>query len=81
MRNHEVTNEQKLLDKNGNIREPGWARKLIWKYDRKDIKAPKFRIKEWDYYIIIHDGKKDGTESFEAAFTISDDGYVGLQSV
>jgi hypothetical protein len=81
MRNHEVTNEQNLLDKNGNIQEAGWARKLIWKYGRKDIKAPKFRIKEWDYYIIIHDGKKDGTESFAAAFTISDDGYVGLQSV
>ena len=81
MRNHEIKRIQKLLDENGNIHEPGWARKQYWQYRREDIKAPKFRIKEWDYYIVIHDGKTDGSESFAAAFTISDDGYVGLQSV
>ena len=81
MRNHEITGPQQLLDEKGNIREPGWARKPYWKYSREDIKAPKFRIKEWDYYLVVHDGKQDGSESFAAAFTISDDGYVGLQSV
>ena len=81
MRNHEIKRMQKLLDKKGNIQEPGWARRQYWQYSREDIKAPKFRIKEWDYYIIIHDGKADGSESFAAAFTISDNGYVGLQSV
>ena len=81
MRNHEITAPQKLLDSKGNIAEPGWARRQFWQYSRKDIKAPASRIKEWDYYIVIHDGKYDGTESFAAAFTISDDGYVGLQSV
>ena len=81
MRNHEVTRKQQLLDPGGNIAEPGWARRPVWIYSREDIRAPKLRIKEWDYYIVIHDGKKDGTESFAAAFTVSDDGYVGLQSV
>ncbi len=81
MRNHEITEKMPLLDKKGDLREPGWAKQLLWTYTRNDIRAPKFRIKEWDYYIVIHDGKKDGTESFAAAFTISDDGYVGLQSV
>ncbi|MBR2801110.1 MAG: DUF2804 domain-containing protein [Erysipelotrichaceae bacterium] len=81
MRNHEITAVQKLLNEKGNIREPGWARHPYWQYDRKDIKAPAFRIKEWDYYLVIHDGKYDGTESFAAAFTLSDDGYIGLQSV
>jgi hypothetical protein len=38
------------------------------------IKAPKWRIKEWDYYLIMSD-------KFAGAFTISDDGYIGLQSV
>ena len=38
------------------------------------IKAPKFRIKEWDYYLVLND-------KFAGAFTISDDGYIGLQSV
>ena len=81
MRNHEITEKQRLLDQKGNIAEPGWARRPHWIYSRKDIRAPKFRIKEWDYYLVVHDGAKDGTESFAAAFTVSDDGYVGLQSV
>ncbi|MCR5584022.1 MAG: DUF2804 domain-containing protein [Lachnospiraceae bacterium] len=80
MRNHEVVEKTPLLNESGNLKEPGWAKSLKWDYTRSAIKAPKFRIKEWDYYIVIHDGKKDGTESFAAAFTISDDGYVGLQS-
>ena len=74
MRNHEVINVQPLLDEKGNLREPGWSRHMVQQYDRKMIKAPAFRIKEWDYYLVI--GK-----DFGAAFTISDDGYIGLQSV
>ena len=74
MRNHEVTNVQFLLDDNGELREPGWSRSLVQKYRRAMIKAPKIRIKEWDYYLVVNDG-------FAAAFTISDDGYIGLQSV
>ena len=65
---------QPLLDEQGELREPGWSRSLVQKYNRADIKAPAFRIKEWDYYLVT--GK-----DFAAAFTISDDGYIGLQSV
>lgn len=74
MRNHEVTKKQYLLNDQGSIAEPGWARSLVWTYDRSRIKAPKFRIKEWDYYLVLN-------EDFAGAFTISDDGYIGLQSV
>ena len=74
MRNHEVTNEQLLLDDQGELREPGWSKSLVQQYCRSMIKAPKFRIKEWDYYLVTSD-------RFAAAFTISDDGYIGLQSV
>ena len=74
MRNHEVTTRQPLLKADGSLTEPGWAKQLVWEYDRKAIKAPKFRIKEWDYYLVLND-------DFAGAFTISDDGYVGLQSV
>ena len=74
MRNHEVTTVQPLLNEKGNLREPGWSRHMVQQYDRKMIKAPAFRIKEWDYYLVL--GK-----DFGAAFTISDDGYIGLQSV
>lgn len=73
-RNHEVSREQMLLDDYGELREPGWSRRMVQKYDRSMIRAPKWRIKEWDYYLVLSD-------SFGAAFTISNDGYIGLQSV
>ena len=74
MRNHEITEKRELLNENGDLAEPGWSRRLYQRYDRSKIKAPKFRIKEWDYYLVM--GK-----DFAGAFTISDDGYIGLQSV
>ena len=70
MRNHEVTVKQKLL-KNGQIAEPGWARKMVQDYSRSDIKASKFRIKEWDYYLIQN-------EKFAVALTVNDMGYLGM---
>ena len=73
-RNHEVTAVQPLLDDKGELREPGWSRSMVQRYDRSRIKAPKWRIKEWDYYLVLSD-------AFAGAFTISDDGYIGLQSV
>lgn len=72
MRNHEVTKKQKLLE-NGQVAEPGWARKMVQQYSRADIKAPKFRIKEWDYYLIMN-------EEFAVALTLNDMGYVGMLS-
>ncbi|MCR4614847.1 MAG: DUF2804 domain-containing protein [Clostridiales bacterium] len=75
MRNHEVTTIQPLLNSDGSLREPGWSRSPVQVYDRKAIKAPKFRIKEWDYYLILSDSGK-----FGVALTVSDDGYIGLQS-
>lgn len=72
--NHEITAPQKLLDENGNIKEPGFAKKLFWEYSRKDIKAPKWRIKEWDYYYI-------GTQDFGLCLTISDAGFVSSLNV
>ena len=74
MRNHEVTKRQPLLNAAGDIKEPGFAKSLIWDYGRDQIKAPKFRIKEWDYYLVLN-------EDFAGAFTISDLGYIGMQSV
>ncbi len=73
-RNHEITKVQPLLDSKGRLTEPGWSRRLVQVYDRTAIKAPKFRIKEWDYYLVMG-------QDFGVAFTVSDDGYIGLQSV
>ncbi len=75
MRNHEITKVQPLLNEDGSLREPGWSKQLYQVYDRNAIKAPKFRIKEWDYYLVISE-----KNNFGVAFTISDDGYIGLQS-
>ena len=74
MRNHEVTKVQRLLNSDGTLREPGWSRRLYQVYDRKDIKKRPTRIKEWDYYLVL-------SKDFGFAFTLSDDGYIGLQSV
>ena len=71
---HEITAKQRLLDSNGNIAEPGFAKKLLWEYNRNDITAPKIRIKEWDYYYI-------GTQDYGICLTISDAGYVSCLSV
>ena len=40
---HEVTDVQKLLDKQGYVVTPGWARRPVWQYNRENIAAPSFR--------------------------------------
>lgn len=70
---HEITQRGPLLDANGNLREPGWARSLLLDYRRAAVKAGKLRIKEWDYYIVTND-------SFGVALTIADNSYMGLIS-
>lgn len=70
---HEVTVKQKLLDEKGNIAEAGYAKNMMWDYRREDIKAPKIRIKEWDYYIITN-------QKYAIALTISDSAYTGCIS-
>ena len=42
---HEITSKQKLLNANGNITEPGFAKKLYWEYIRNDIKAPNSELR------------------------------------
>ena len=65
MRNHEVTKIQPLLNEQGNLAEPGWSRKLVQQYDRTAIKALPFRIKEWDYYLVM-------SRDFAVCMTVSD---------
>lgn len=71
---HEIKNRGPLLDAKGRLREPGWARRLLLDYRREDVKAPKVRLKEWDYYYI-------GCDRFGLALTIADNGYMGLDSI
>ncbi|MBE5738942.1 MAG: DUF2804 domain-containing protein [Clostridiales bacterium] len=71
---HKIEKPGKLLDEFGNITEPGYATSLILDYDRKDIKAGKLRIKEWDYYLVYND-------DYAVALTIADNSYMGLMSL
>lgn len=73
MEQHEVTESGPLLDERGRLREPGWARFPFLSYTRNGISAPLRRIKEWDYYCIL-------TREFGVAFTVADNGYVGIIS-
>ena len=74
MDQHEITRETPLLNADGELTEPGYAKKLLPVYRRADIKASPMRIKEWDYYL-INNGR------FALALTIDDNGYMGLDSI
>ena len=76
MRNHLVTSKQPLLNIDGTLREPGWSTSLVQTYNRRDIKKRVTRIKEWDYYSVI-----SNTNNIAVCFTVSDLGYIELDSV
>ncbi len=71
---HEIVSSIPLLDKNGDLSEPGYAKKLLPVYTRAGVKASKLRLKEWDYYLISNG-------HFALALTIADNGYMGLDSI
>lgn len=71
---HEITKPTELLDANGCLKEPGYAKKNFFMYDRSKIKANRLRIKEWDYYLVYNN-------RFAVALTIADNNYMGLDSV
>lgn len=63
----------RLLNELGHLEEAGYATSLVKEYDRKDIKASKLRIKEWDYYLIYND-------HYGVALTLDDNGYMSMLS-
>lgn len=64
----------KLLDESGNLAEAGYATTLARDYSRADIRAPRRRIKEWDYYYFADD-------RFGVALTVDDNSYMTMVSV
>ncbi len=69
----EITTKCKLLDDRGNLANPGYSKTMVQSYIRKDVKAPKMRIKEWDYYLIYNN-------NYAIALTVADNGYMGMLS-
>ncbi|MFA5481533.1 MAG: DUF2804 domain-containing protein [Bacilli bacterium] len=60
-----------LLNEEGNLCESGYAFSLVKTYSREAIKAPKWRIKEWDYYYV-------GNNHCGVALTVADNGYMSF---
>lgn len=71
--NKEIKEKGKLLNELGELANPGYSTSLIQEYSRKDIKAKKFKIKEWDYYLIYND-------DYAVALTLDDNSYMGMIS-
>jgi len=73
---HEITAPQRLLvngdnaARRGDIAEPGFAKRLLWQYDRADIAVPAWRVKEWDCYVV-------NNQDYGMVIIISDAGMVG----
>lgn len=69
-----VTAPGPLHDEQGHLIETGYATELIKDYDRKRVAAPRFRVKEWDYYCVT-------TDHFALALTVADNGYLYMDSI
>lgn len=70
----EIKHSLDLLDDKGNIATPGYAKKMLYVYNRDNVKASKARLKEWDYYYI-------GNNEYALCVTVSDLGFVGALSL
>jgi len=71
---HEITESIPLLDEQGNLTQPGYAKRLLPVYDRRKVKGGLTRLKEWDYYYV-------GNDRYGVALTVADNSYMGLDSI
>ena len=69
-----ITGPGPLLDKNGALLQRGYSTEALLKYRREDIKAPPWRIKEWDFYQVSND-------DYCVQFTIGHTSYAGALTV
>lgn len=70
---HQITESHPLLNAEGNLNEPGYAKRLLPLYNKKHDLWSRMHTKEWDYYYV-------GGQHFAIALTIADNGYMGLDS-
>lgn len=71
---NEITVSQKLLNEQGVLANPGWARKFYYEYNPENMPVPRMAAKEWDYYAI-------GNEEVVVALTVNDFGILGMTSI
>ncbi len=70
---NKITQPTRLLDDKGELKQKGYAKSLILDYRRKDVKASRLRLKEWDYYLIQN-------EDYGVALTVGNNTYLGMIS-
>ena len=71
---YEITEAIPLLNEQGDLTQPGYAKRLLPVYDRTKVRGGFARLKEWDYYYV-------GNDRFGVALTIADNSYMGLDSI
>ncbi len=71
---NEITEPSDLFDEKGNLKQVGWARKMILNRNIERVKAGKLRIKDWDCYEMIN-------EEFALVLIIADVGYFGMGTI
>lgn len=73
MKENRITEAGPLLGQDGVLTNPGYATSLLLEYRKTDVKASKWRLKEWDYYLVNDD-------KYALALTLADLHYAGLIS-
>ena len=71
---HEITQAIPLLDEQGELTQPGWARRRRPVYDRSRVRGGPLRLKERDCYLVMN-------RQCALAITISDNRYMGMDSI
>ena len=71
---HEITQAIPLLDEQGELTQPGWARRLLPVYDRSRVRGGPLRLKERDCCLVMN-------RQCALALTISDNRYMGMDSI
>lgn len=64
----------RLLNAFGNLNETGFAISLVKDYDRRDVRANKLKVKEWDSYYI-------GNQRYGLCLKIADYSYIGIANI
>lgn len=49
----EITEPTSLLDSRGHVLRPGYARRMLYRYNRENVRAHPLALKEWDFYQIL----------------------------
>lgn len=47
---NEITTKTPLLNTEGSLSNPGWCRRNLFTYNKENITASPWRLKEWDFY-------------------------------